>query len=63
MQAHQVTTNSSDNISTSYPSPESYSMIFIIATLISLSSVYLQFFSTEMLLIRVEILRDLKVPK
>ena len=39
MQAHQVTTNSSDSISTSYPSPESYSMIFLIATLISLSSV------------------------
>ena len=39
MQADQVTTNSSDGISTSYPSPESYSMIFLIATLISLSSV------------------------
>ncbi|MGB0025447.1 MAG: MFS transporter [Nitrososphaeraceae archaeon] len=39
MKAHQVTTNSSDSISTSYPSPESYSMIFLIATLISLSSV------------------------
>ena len=39
MQADQVTTNSSDSISTSYPSPESYSMIFLIATLISLSSV------------------------
>ena len=39
MQADQVTTNSSDSISTSYPSPEAYSMIFLIATLISLSSV------------------------
>ncbi|MGC2426428.1 MAG: MFS transporter [Nitrososphaeraceae archaeon] len=39
MQADQVTTNSSDSISTSYPSPESYSMIFLIATLISFSSV------------------------
>jgi MFS family permease len=38
LQAHQITTNSSDSISTSYPSPESYSMIFLIATLISLSS-------------------------
>ena len=39
MQADQVTTNSSDSISTSYPSPESYTIIFLIATLISLSSV------------------------
>jgi MFS family permease len=39
MQANQVTTNPSDSISTSYPSSESYSMIFLIATLISLSSV------------------------
>lgn len=39
LQAHQVITNSSDMISTSYPSPESYSMIFLTATLISLSSV------------------------
>jgi MFS family permease len=39
MQAHQITANSIDSISTSYPSPESYSMIFLIATLISLSSV------------------------
>jgi MFS family permease len=39
LQAHQITTNSSDSVSTSYPSPESYSMIFLIATLISLSSV------------------------
>ena len=39
LQAHQITTNSSDSISTSYPSSESYSMIFLIATLISLSSV------------------------
>ena len=38
LQAHQVITNSS-GISTSYPSPESYSMIFLTATLISLSSV------------------------
>jgi hypothetical protein len=39
LQAHQVITNPSDMISTSYPSPESYSMIFLTATLISLSSV------------------------
>ena len=39
MQANQVTRNPSDNISNSYPSSESYSMIFLIATLISLSSV------------------------
>ena len=39
LQAHQITMNSSDSISTSYPSPESYSMIFLIATLISFSSV------------------------
>jgi MFS family permease len=39
LQAHQITTNSSESVSTSYPSPESYSMIFLIATLISLSSV------------------------
>ena len=38
LQAHQITTNSSNNISTSHPSTESYSMIFLIATLISLSS-------------------------
>lgn len=39
LQADQVITNSSGRISTSYPSPESYSMIFLTATLISLSSV------------------------
>src|SRR5262249_47219990 len=39
LQAHQITTNSSASVSTSYPSPESYSMIFLIAALISLSSV------------------------
>ena len=39
LQADQVITNSSGSISTSFPSPESYSMIFLTATLISLSSV------------------------
>jgi len=39
LQADQVITNSLGRISTSYPSPESYSMIFLTATLISLSSV------------------------
>jgi MFS family permease len=39
MQAHQVFTNISDRISTSYPSPESYSMIFLTATITSLASV------------------------
>ncbi|HEX9317616.1 MAG TPA: hypothetical protein VF884_01640, partial [Nitrososphaeraceae archaeon] len=39
LQADQVITNSSGRISTSYPSPESYSMIILTATLISLSSV------------------------
>jgi hypothetical protein len=39
MQAHQVITNPSDGISNSYPSPESYSMIFLTATIISLASV------------------------
>ncbi|MGG6460452.1 MAG: MFS transporter [Candidatus Eiseniibacteriota bacterium] len=39
MQAHQVITNPSDRISTSYPSPESYSMIFLTATITSLASV------------------------
>lgn len=39
LQAHQITTNSSASISTSYPSPESYSMIFLIAALFSLSSI------------------------
>jgi hypothetical protein len=39
LQADQVITNSSGSISTSYPSPESYGMIFLTATLISLSSV------------------------
>jgi MFS family permease len=38
LQAHQISTNSSNNVSTSYPSSESYSMIFLIATLISLAS-------------------------
>ncbi|MEP6576162.1 MAG: MFS transporter [Nitrososphaerota archaeon] len=39
MQADQVITNPSDRISTSYPSPESYSMIFLTATITSLASV------------------------
>jgi len=39
MQAHQVITNPSDRISTSYPSPESYSMIFLTAAITSLASV------------------------
>lgn len=39
MQAHQVITNPSDRISTSYPSLESYSMIFLTATITSLASV------------------------
>jgi len=39
LQSHQITTNSLASVSTSYPSPESYSMIFLIAALISLSSV------------------------
>ena len=39
MQANQVTTNASNGILTSYPSPESYNMIFLTATIISLASV------------------------
>lgn len=39
MQANQITTNPSDGILTSYPSPESYNMIFLTATIISLASV------------------------
>jgi MFS family permease len=39
MQANQVTANAPNGILTSYPSPESYNMIFLIATVISLASV------------------------
>ena len=39
MQANQVTTNAPNGILTSYPSPGSYNMIFLTATLISLTSV------------------------
>jgi len=39
MQADQVITNPSFGVPTSYPSPESYSMIFLTATIISLASV------------------------
>jgi len=39
MQANQISTNSSDGILTLYPSPESYNLIFLIATIISLASV------------------------
>jgi len=39
MQANQISTNSSDGILTFYPSPESYNLIFLIATIISLASV------------------------
>lgn len=39
MQANQVTTNSPNGIMSSYPSPESYNMIFLTATVISLASV------------------------
>lgn len=38
MQANQVSVKS-DSISASFPSPESYSLIFLVATLISLSSI------------------------
>ena len=39
MQANQISTISSDGILTFYPSPESYNLIFLIATIISLASV------------------------
>jgi MFS family permease len=39
MQADQITAHSPGGVLTSYPSPGSYSMIFIIATVISLASV------------------------
>jgi MFS family permease len=39
MQASQISTNSSAGILTFYPSPESYNLIFLIATIISLASV------------------------
>ena len=39
MQANQVTTNAPNGTLTSYPSPESYNMIFLTATVISLTSV------------------------
>ena len=39
MQANQVTTNAPNGILSSYPSPESYNMIFLTATVISLASV------------------------
>jgi len=39
MQANQISTNSSAGILTFYPSPESYNLIFLIATIISLASV------------------------
>jgi MFS family permease len=39
LQANQITTTTSDGILTSYPSPESYNMIFLTATIISLASV------------------------
>lgn len=40
MQANQVYVKS-DSISASFPSPESYSLIFLVVTLISLSSIVL----------------------
>lgn len=39
MQANQITTISSNGILNSYPSPESYNLIFLTATIISLASV------------------------
>lgn len=39
MQGNQITTNPSDGILTSYPSPQSYNMIFLTATIISFASV------------------------
>ena len=39
MQSNQITTNTSNGILISYPSPESYNMIFLTATIISLASV------------------------
>ena len=39
MQSNQISTNTSNGILISYPSPESYNMIFLTATIISLASV------------------------
>jgi fucose permease len=39
LQANHVITNSSSSILTSYPSPDSYNLIFLTATLISMSSI------------------------
>jgi len=39
MEANQITTDASNGVLTSYPSPESYNMIFLTATVISLASV------------------------
>ena len=63
MQADQVTTNSSDSISTSYPSPESYSMIFLIATLISLSSVIFAILLNRNASNQSRNIKELEVPK
>ena len=63
MQADQVTTNSSDSISTSYPSPESYSMIFLIATLISFSSVIFAILLNRNASNQSRNIKELEVPK
>jgi len=39
MQSNQISTNTPNGILISYPSPESYNMIFLTATIISLASV------------------------
>jgi MFS family permease len=63
LQAHQITTNSSDSISTSYPSPESYSMIFLIATFISLSSMVFAILLNRKDSSQGRYLKELEVPR
>jgi MFS family permease len=63
MQADQVTTNPSGKISTSYPSPESYSMIFLTATLISLSSVIFAILLNRNASPHSRDIKEMKIPK
>jgi len=63
LQADQVITNSSGSISTSYPSPESYSMIFLTATLISLSSVIFAILLNRNASTHSRDIKEMKIPR
>jgi MFS family permease len=63
LQADQVITNSSGRISTSYPSPESYSMIFLTATLISLSSVIFAILLNRNASTHSRDIKEMKIPR